>query len=106
MATLKIRKGDTVKIMAGKDAGATGKVQAVLVEKMQVIIEGKNLRKKIVKAARQGEKGQRVEFAAPMHISNVMVIDPASGKPTRVGFQIGADGKKVRISKRSKQPLD
>lgn len=99
---MKIKKGDKVVILAGKDRGKTGKVLKVDPEKGKVAVEGLNIRYKNTRPRRQGEKGQKVEFAAPMHISNVALLD--GGKPTRVGYRMEGK-KKVRISKKSKQTI-
>lgn len=100
---MKIKTGDNVKILSGKDRGKTGKVIQVLThgktKEHFVVVEGHNMRKKHLRAA-QGEKGRVIELAAPMHISNVMLIDPGSKNPTRVGFK--KDGTtKQRIAKRT-----
>ncbi|MFH1667909.1 MAG: 50S ribosomal protein L24 [Candidatus Komeilibacteria bacterium] len=102
---MRIKKGDNVEIIAGKDKGKRGKVIRVNAVKDQVVIEGANLRIKHTRPKREGEKGQRIEFPAALHVSNVMAIDPGSSKRTRVGYQRLADGKKIRISKKSKQEL-
>lgn len=97
---MKIKKGDTIKIICGKDLGKTGKVLSVLPKKGKVVIEGLNLRIKHVRPRRQREKGQRISFPAPMDISNVMLVCPKCGKATRVGYKILEDGKKVRVCKK------
>jgi len=97
---MKIKKGDTVVIIAGKDKGKEGKVVRVFPARMQAIVEGVNVKKKHQRARRGGQKGQIVPFAAPFDISNAALKDPKTGKPTRVGFQ--AEGKKkVRIARKS-----
>lgn len=97
-----IKTGDKVKVLSGKDRGKTGKVVQVLKnkrnEKVYVVVEGVNVLKKTVRARRQGEKGQIIELPAPLHISKVMVIDPKSGKPTRVGYKMEGEEKK-RVAK-------
>jgi len=92
----KIKKGDTVKIMSGKDKGKQGKVGQVFPKLDKVVVEGCNKMSKHLKPSRQREKGQRVEFDAPLHISNVQLICPRCAKITRVGFKKLADNKKVR----------
>ena len=95
----KIKKGDTAKIMKGKDAGKTGKVIHVDSKDMKVTLEGLNVYKKHVRPKRQGEKGQIVEIARPMAMANVEVMCPGCGKPTRIGYRF--DGKtKVRYCKK------
>jgi large subunit ribosomal protein L24 len=95
-----IKKGDTVMILTGSNKGAKGAVEKVLKSTNQVIVGGINIKKKVIKARVRGEKHTLVETAFPVHISNVALIDPQSGKPTRVGSQ--KDGaKKVRIARKS-----
>ena len=98
---LKIKKDDTVRVTAGKDKGKEGKVMQVFPEIEKVVVDKVNMMKKHLRPQKKGEQGQVVEFANPLHISNVMVVDPDNGKPSRVGFKKSADGKKTRISKKS-----
>ena len=97
---MKIKRGDNVIIISGKDRGKTGKVLTVVPSKSLVVVEGANLKKKHQKPRRSGQKGQIIDIAAPLHVSNVQIVDPKTGKGTRVGFQIQKD-KKVRIAKKS-----
>lgn len=97
---MKLKKGDLVQIMAGKDRGKQGKILMVLPEVKRVVVEGANKMKRHRKPRKEGEKGERIEKEAPLHISNVMLICPHTGKPTRVGYTVEG-GEKVRISKRS-----
>lgn len=92
-----IRKDDTVIVLTGKDRGKTGKVLRALPETNQVVIEGINLRKKHQRPTRANQKGQIVDRPAPLNISNVSLVDPKTGKPSRVRFE-KKDGKKVRVS--------
>lgn len=101
---MKIKKNDTVIVIAGKDKGTTGKVVKLLPREEKAVVEGVNVVKKHTKPRQSGEKGQIVEKSLPIHISNIMLLDPKENKPTRVGFQI-KDGKKVRVAKRSGQVL-
>lgn len=101
---MKIKKGDKIKVLAGKDKGKTGKVLAVLNKKNKVSVEGINLHYKNVRPRKQGEKGQKIQFPAPINVSNVALVDPASGKPTRAGYKMEGK-KKVRISKKSKETV-
>jgi len=101
---MKIKKNDQVKILAGKDRGKTGKVLRVLTEEGKVIVEGVNIVKKHVKPRKEGEKGQRIELPGKANISNVMLVCPKCGKPTRVGYKI-ADKNKFRICKQCKAEL-
>lgn len=101
---MKIRKGDTVKIIIGKDRGKTGKVLQVLRKEgknNRVVIEGLNLKYRHLRPRREREKGQRIMFPAPMDISNVMLVCPKCGKPTRVGYKVL--DKKTELRKERKQ---
>lgn len=103
---MKIKKGDKVKILSGKDKGKTGKVLQILTKRNKISVEGVNLLYKNVRPKRQGEKGQKIQFPAPMAISNVAILDPKTNKQTRVGYKIGDSSKnKVRISKKSKEAI-
>ena len=98
-----MKKGDTVVVIAGKDKGAKGKVIQAYPERNRVLVEGVNRIKKhtrITQTQRGAQSGGIVTQEAPIHVSNVMVVD-SDGKPTRVGYRIGEDGKKVRISRRN-----
>ena len=101
---MKIKTGDNVKVLVGKDNGKTGKVIQVLESKKKnqnyVVVEGLNIRKKHLRPQSSGEKGQTIELSFPIHISNVMLIDPNSKKPTRVGYKIEGKDKK-RVAKKS-----
>lgn len=100
-----IKKGDKVKIIAGKDKGKTGKVLQVFPTRQRVSVEGLNILIKHMRPRRQGESGQRIEFPAPLNISNIMLVCPRCNKPARVGYKnIGkqkttAEGKKIRQKK-------
>jgi large subunit ribosomal protein L24 len=98
---VKIRKGDEVVVIAGKDKGATGKVLRVIPREERVVVEGVNLITKNIKADQQraGKESGRVTVEAPLHVSNVAIVE--DGKPVRVGYRINEDGTKVRISRRS-----
>ena len=85
--TLKLKKGDKVKILAGKDKGKTGKVLQVFSERSRASVEGLNLLIKHMRPRRQGEQGQRIEFPAPLSISNLMLVCSKCGKATRVGYK-------------------
>ncbi len=82
---MKIRKGDIVKISKGKDAGKSGKVLSINLESGRLVVEGANLAIKHLRPRRTGEKGQRIQFPAPMNISNVMLMCPSCGRAVRVG---------------------
>lgn len=96
---MKIKKGDKVQIIKGKDRGKSGKIVKALPAKSMVVIEGLNLRKKTIKPKRGGEKGRIVSIAWPMRRENVMIICEACGKPTRIGYRL-QDGKKTRYCKK------
>jgi large subunit ribosomal protein L24 len=95
---MKIKKGDSVIVRAGKDKGKTGTVIATLRDEDKVLVEGINLKTKHVKAKKEGEKGQRIQKAFPIQASNVMLS--VGGKPVRVGYKTEG-GKKVRIAKQT-----
>ena len=99
MKKINIRKGDTVYVNAGNDKGKTGKVLSVIPAKDRAIVEGINLVSKHTKPNAKQPQGGIVKQEAGIHISNLQLIDPQSGKPTRVGHKI-ADGKKARICKK------
>jgi len=96
---MKIRRGDKVKVISGKDKGKTGKVLKVFPRLGKVVVEGINILKKHQKPRRQGEKGGRISFPGPISISNVQLICTKCEKPTRVGFEKSGE-KKVRICKK------
>jgi large subunit ribosomal protein L24 len=102
---MKIKKDDKVKIIAGKDAGKNGKVLNIFRSTGKITVEGINIVKKHVKAKKDGEKGQRVEIASPLNVSNVMLVCPNCSKETRVGYTIGEDGKKSRVCKKCKKNI-
>ena len=105
MSKLHIKKGDTVYVNAGEDKGKTGKVTKVLVEKQRAIVEGVNMVSKSQKPSAKNPQGGIVKQEAPIHISNLSLVDPKSGKPTRVGIKVTEDGKKVRIAKKSGEEI-
>lgn len=93
-----VKKGDTVQVMSGKDKGKQGVILKAMPSKNRVVVEGVNVMKKHAKPSQANPQGGILEIEAPIHVSNVMPIDPKSGKPTRVGFKV-VDGKKVRVAK-------
>ena len=105
MSKLHIKKDDTVIVLAGEDKGKTGKVLKVLVEKNRAIVEGVNIVSKSAKPSAKNPQGGIVKMEAPIHISNLSLIDPKSGKATRVAFKKTDDGKKVRIAKKSGEEI-
>jgi len=102
---MKIRKGDKVRVIAGKDKGKEGTVMFAFPEKNTVIVEGVNLMKKHQRPLGENQPGGIIDIDMPMHVSNVAVISPKDGKPTRVGYKILSDGTKVRICKRTEAEL-
>ncbi len=96
---MKIKKGDTIKILVGKDGKKTGKVLKVFPDKGKILIEGLNLYKKHAKPKKQGEKGSIVMVPRPIDLSNVMLVCSSCGKSARVGFKIEGE-KKFRICKK------
>jgi len=103
---MKLKKGDTIKVIAGKDKGKTGKVVQVFPDLNRVSVEGVNISYKHLRKSRQGQEGQRVEYPSPIHASNVMLVCPQTGKPTRIGYQVNEETKKkVRVSKKSKEAI-
>ena len=106
MATkLKIKKGDNVVVITGRDKGKKGEVLRVLREENRVLVQGVNMVKRHTRPG-AGQAGGIVEKEAAIHISNVAHIDPKSSKPTRVGYKILGDGRKVRFARRSGEVLD
>lgn len=100
-----VKKGDKVKVMTGKDKGKSGVVKKALPRQDKVIVEGINMIKKHVKSSAEAPQGGIVETEAPIHVSNVMLVDPSTGEATRIGYKI-EDGKKVRYAKKSGEILD
>lgn len=98
---MKICKGDTVVVIAGKEKGKSGKVLEVNRERQRVLIEKINMVKRHQRPNQQNRQGGIVEKEALLHVSNVMLADPKSGKPTRIGMKVQKDGTKQRIAKRS-----
>lgn len=101
---MRIKTGDQVIVITGKDAGKKGKVLQVFPGPRRVVVEGVNQMTKNVRARRAKETGQRVQFNGPIHVSNVMLIDPKTGQPTRLGTMI-VGGKKVRRAVKSKEAI-
>lgn len=99
-----IKQGDTVIVIAGKERGKTSKVLRALPKENRILVEGVNVKKKHQRSRRGGQKGQVIEKALPIHVSNVMLVDPKSGARTRVGKKT-VNGKLVRFAKKSGVPL-
>lgn len=98
---LKIKKGDTIKVISGKDRGKTGKVLQILPKSRKIVVENINLHTKFEKSRKAGQPGKKIIFSAPLAVSKVMLIDSNSGLPSRVGYIFLEDGTKQRIGKSS-----
>jgi large subunit ribosomal protein L24 len=106
MAQAHVRKGDTVMIIAGRERGKRGKVLRVLPAEGRVVVERLNMMKKHQKPTQKLRQGGIIEREAPLHLSNVMLVDPRSDKPTRVGVRQLTDGRKARIARKSGEIMD
>lgn len=106
MAIAHVRKGDTVMVVAGKERGKRGKVLRVFPEKSRVVVERINMIKKHQRPTQKLRQGGIIEREGSIHLSNVMLVDPTSDKPTRIGMKALADGKKVRVAKKSGEIID
>jgi large subunit ribosomal protein L24 len=102
----KIRKGDRVQVLAGRDKGKRGEVISVAPTENRAFVRGVNMVKRHQKHTGLNTPGGIIEKEAPIHLSNLALIDPKSDKPTRVGFRVLEDGKKVRVAKSSGEVLD
>ena len=105
MGKLHIKKNDTVVVLSGEDNGKTCNVLKILVEKNRAHVEGVNMVSKSTKPSAKNPQGGIVKQEAPIHISNLSLVDPKSGKATRVGIKVTEDGKKVRIAKKSGEEI-
>jgi large subunit ribosomal protein L24 len=104
MSKLHIKKGDTVYVLAGEDRGKTGRVLSVQATKQRAIVEGVNIVTKATKPSAKHPQGGLIKLEAPIHISNLSLIDPKSGKPTRISIR-REEGKSIRISKKSGEEI-
>ena len=104
MNTLKVRKGDTVQVMIGKDKGKKGEIIKVLPSKSMVVVQNVNQYKRHIKSRQQGQKSEIVVITKPLHVSKVALIDVKKKKPTRVGYKV-VKGQKERISRMSKEKI-
>lgn len=100
-----VKKGDKVQVISGKDKGKRGVILKAIPKQNRVIVEGVNIVKKHVKPSQANPQGGIIEMEAPIHVSNVMPIDPETNEPTRVGYRF-ENGKKIRYAKKSGKPLD
>lgn len=105
MAKLHVKKGDKVQVITGKDRGKQGVILEAYPAKERVLVEGVNVIKKHSKPTQASPQGGIIEREAPIHVSNVMLLDPKTSEPTRVGHKV-VDGKKVRVSKKSGETID
>lgn len=97
----KVKKGDEVIVIAGKDKGKKGKIVKMLIDEARAVVSGVNMIKRHTKPSQANPQGGIVEREASLHVSNIALIDPKSGKATRAGYKISEDGTKARIAKRS-----
>jgi len=100
-----VKKGDKVKVLTGKDRGKEGVILEAFPKKDRVLVEGVNMVKVHAQPSQDNPQGGILNIEAPIHVSNVLPIDPKTGEPTRVGYEV-RDGKKVRIARKSGEPLD
>ena len=105
MRKLKIKKGDNVAVISGRDKGKTGEVLRVLPAEARVVVQGINVARRHTRP-RMGDPGGIVEKELAIHISNVAHIDPQSSRPTRIGYKLLEDGRKVRVARRSGEVID
>lgn len=105
MVSMHVKKGDKVQVISGKDKGKQGVILAAYPKNQRVLVEGVNIVKKHAKPSQANPQGGIIDMEAPIHVSNVMPLDPKTNEPTRVGYKV-VDGKKIRIAKKSGEPLD
>ena len=105
MSKTYIKKGDTVYVLAGEDKGRQGRVLSIQADKNRAIVEGINIVSKSTKPTAKHPQGGIVKMEAPINISNLALIDPKSGKPTRVGIRVNENGEKVRYAKKSGEEI-
>jgi large subunit ribosomal protein L24 len=103
--SFRVRKNDTVQVISGEFSGKTGRVIKVFPDKNRALVEGLNIVKRHTKPNRRTQQGGIVQKEAPIHLSNLMLICPKTGKPTRTGVSILEGGKRVRFSKRAKETI-
>jgi large subunit ribosomal protein L24 len=105
MSKLHIKKGDTVYVNTGEDRGKTGRVLKVYIEKQRALVEGINMVSKATKPTSKSPQGGFIKKEAPVHVSNLNVLDPKNGKPTRIGRKLNTKGVLVRYSKKSGEEI-
>lgn len=106
MNSMNIKKGDTVRVLSGKDKGKEGQVVRSLPSKQRVVVEKVNMVKKAMRPTQQNPQGGIMSVEAPIHVSNVMVICPECKQPTRVSHRVNVAGKKVRVCKKCGKDID
>lgn len=102
---MKIKQGDKIVVIAGKDKGKKGEVKHTYSNTNKIVVEGVNLHTKFVKRGAE-RAGQQIKIESPIHVSNVMLIDPSTNKPTRVGYKKNDGGAKYRVSKKSGESVE
>ena len=102
---LKIKRGDTVVVTSGKEKGKRGEVERVLPQENRVVVSGVNVRTRHAQPTQNNQQGLYT-FAAPIHVSNVMLVDPSSGEPTKVGYRFTDSGEKLRVARASGEDID
>jgi large subunit ribosomal protein L24 len=102
---LKIRRGDTVVVISGKEKGKRGEVEHVIPKENMVVVNGVNVRTRHARPSQQNQQGL-YHFEAPIDVSNVMLVDPTNGEPTKVGYRFTDSGEKVRVGKKSGKDID
>jgi large subunit ribosomal protein L24 len=102
---LKIKRGDTVVVISGKEKGKRGEVERVLPKENRVVVGGVNVRTRHARPTQNNQQGLYT-FAAPIHVSNVMLVDPGSGAPTKVGYRFTDSGEKIRVARKSGEDID
>ena len=103
---LGLRKNDLVQVVSGEYKGKTGKILKIVVEKKRAIVEGVNIVKRHIKPNEKNQQGGIIEKEATVHMSNLMLVCPKTGKPTRIGASILENGKRVRFSKKAKETIE
>jgi large subunit ribosomal protein L24 len=102
---LKIRRGDTVVVISGKETGKRGEVERVLPQEGRLVVSGVNVRTRHARPTQNNQQGLYT-FEAPIHVSNVMLVDPNSGEPTRVSYRLTDSGEKIRVARKSGKDID
>lgn len=102
---LKVKRGDTVVVISGKEKGKRGEIERVIPDENRVVVQGVNVRTRHARPSQNNQQGLYT-FEAPIHVSNVMLVDPGSGEPTRVGHRFTDSGEKLRVSKKTGRDID